>query len=79
MLHEQEYEAQTMKSSGGDADGDADGEVVLSDAERRNGWTADALRAYHAERTKAAAGRIFRAKARPQTANSRYRVFRWRA
>lgn len=59
-----------------EAPDEVDDPFVLSDDERRNGWTEAALRAYRAERQAAVAARVFRAPARPQAANSRYRVFR---
>jgi len=70
-----ESEAQTAKPSTQDAA--AVDDVVSDDGgAAANGWTPEALRAYHAEREAAAAAVVFRPRARPATANSRYRVFR---
>lgn len=74
----------SASAEGGDGEADGGGgeageAFVLDPDAVRNGWTPDALRAYHAERTAAAAARVFRPRAKPAVANSRYRVFRcWR-
>lgn len=56
--------------------------VELSDAERANGWTPEALAAYLNQRDSAAAERIDptspKRRVKPVRANSRYSVFRWR-
>ena len=54
-----------------------------TDEEAANGWTADTLTAYHADRARAQAGVInfdeaYRSPARQGRANSLYRPLRWR-
>lgn len=58
-------------------------EIVLTDEEKKNGWTEETLRAYVAERERAQAGVVmfepeYRRTPRPRWANSRYNPLRWR-
>ncbi len=58
--------------------------IEPTEEEAKNGWTAEALTAYVAERSRAQDGIImfdpkYRRRARPRWANSRYSLFRWRA
>ena len=57
--------------------------IQPTDEEAANGWTAETLTAYHAERTRAQTGVInfdehYRPPARQGGANSLYRPLRWR-
>ena len=57
--------------------------IELTDEERRNGWTAETLAAYIAERERAQAGVVlfdpeYRSMPRPKWANNHYSVMRWR-
>ncbi len=57
--------------------------VDLTDAEEANGWTAETLAAYQAERHAAAMAVVAasmegRLRPRPRWANSRYDPLRWR-
>ncbi len=57
--------------------------IQPTEEEAANGWTAETLTAYHAERARAQAGVInfdetYRAPARQGRANSLYRPLRWR-
>lgn len=58
-------------------------EIVLTEEERRNGWTEESLRSYLAERERAASRLISRdpelvQPKRPTQANSKYSPFAWR-
>ena len=47
--------------------------------EKRNGWTAEALAAYHVDRDRAVNAKVLdRPKQRPSKANSRYDPIWWR-
>jgi hypothetical protein len=53
--------------------------VILTDTERRNGWTAESLAAYLEERERAQADAVLRRPpAKPSTVNGRYNPLRWR-
>lgn len=50
-----------------------------TEEERRNGWTAESLRAYRAERERAQAETaLHRKPPPPQVQNNQYSVHRWR-
>lgn len=66
-----------------------DGRIEPTDDEKRNGWTAESLARYQAERLEAQSavirndvdprtGRSARGRGMPSAANSRYSPFRWR-
>lgn len=59
-------------------------DFIPTPEERRNGWTEESLRAYWAQRERAAALVIqhdpdARKPAQPKIANSKYSPFRWRS
>lgn len=53
---------------------------MITEEEKRNGWTEESLKAYLAEREKASGARIDpeSRKAKPMACNSKYDVMRWR-
>lgn len=58
-------------------------EIVLTDAERKNGWTEESLRAYIASRERASSAVIYREPGavepkRPVRTNGKYSPHRWR-
>ncbi len=77
MTGEVGHNVQTVVSRLSDGDGMV--EVELTEDDRRNGWTLEALKAYHEERERARAEEILhRAPPRPRWANSLYNPMRWR-